>query len=72
MNHPRDKAYARAVAAAMEADEVDSLAARLEARADSALTDDMTQQRTDLRVAAILLRKFLRDERDRANEGDNH
>ena len=62
--------YARAVAAAMEADEIDSLAARLEARAD--ITDDVIHQKTDLRVASILLRRYLRDERDRANEGSNN
>jgi hypothetical protein len=42
--------YARAVAAAMEADEIDSLAARLEARAD--ITDDVIHQKTDLAIEA--------------------
>jgi hypothetical protein len=54
----------------MEADEIDSLAARLEARAD--ITDDVIHQKTDLRVASILLPRYLRDERDRANEGSNN
>jgi hypothetical protein len=70
MMNPRDRAYAQAAAAAMEDDEIDALCTRLLARADSQLTEDVLQQRTDLRIAAFLLHRYLRDSRDKANEGD--
>ncbi len=50
--------------------EIAALADRLEARAaDSILMTDQPRQRADLRIAAIVLRRLLRDARDRADEG---